>query len=95
VRGRKPKPVEVKRRYLPAAKTAWRQIVPRLAEVGMLDTVDAPALEALCVNVGLMRRAAAEMAKAPATVSGSHGKVKRNPLVDEFQIAQGAGQGGR
>lgn len=75
--------------YLPAqAKTAWKQIVPKLAEVGMLDTVDGPALEALCVNVGLMRRAAAEMASAPSTVAGSHGNVKRNPLFDEFQIAQ-------
>ena len=57
--------------YLPArAKTAWRQIVPRLAEVGMLDVVDGPALEALCINVGLMRRAAAELADAPATCRG-------------------------
>lgn len=84
MKGRKAKPVELKRRqgnpgrrplpepvliggraaprmpaYLPArAKATWRQIVLRLAEVGMLDAVDGPALEALCVNVGLMREAA-------------------------------------
>jgi hypothetical protein len=40
------------------------------------------------VNVGLMRRAAAELAHAPSLVPGSHGNTKRNPLFDEFQTAQ-------
>jgi P27 family predicted phage terminase small subunit len=54
----------------------------------MLDQVDGPALEALCMNVGIMREAAAELKHAPALVPGSHGNVKRNPLYDVFQAAQ-------
>jgi phage terminase small subunit len=95
MRGRKPKPVEVKRRegnpgrrplpepvliggraaprmpsHLPQrAKTAWRQIVPRLDEVGMLDRVDGPALEALCVQVAIMRQATAEIAELDSLVT--------------------------
>lgn len=76
--------------YLPdRAKAAWRQIVPRLAAVGMLDAVDGPALEALCVNVAIMREAAGELKGAPMLVPGSHGNVKRHPAFDVFQTAQG------
>lgn len=75
--------------YLPErAKTAWKQIVPRLADVGMLDAVDGPALEALTINIGLMRSAAAELKNAPTTVPGSHGNVKRHPAFDVFNTAQ-------
>jgi len=75
--------------YLPdGAKAAWRQIVPRLAAVGMLDAADGPALEALVMNVAIMRQAAGELDGAPMMVDGSHGNVKRNPLFDVFQTAQ-------
>lgn len=116
-RGRKPKPVEQKRRagnpgkrklpetvliggrvappmpaYLPSrAKTAWKQIVPALDEIGMLDKVDGPALEALCIEVGIMRQAAAELAKKRSlTTAGSQGQPVRHPLLDVLNQAQSA-----
>jgi len=116
-RGRKPKPVEQRRRegnpgkrklpdpvliggrqapkmpvYLPSrAKTAWRQIVPALNDIGMLDRVDGPALEALCIQIGVMREAAAGLAKAKKlTATGSQGQLVRHPLIDVLNQAQGA-----
>jgi P27 family predicted phage terminase small subunit len=117
MRGRKPKPVEVRRRegnpgrrplpepvliggraaprmpsYLPRrAKTAWRQIVPRLDEVGMLDRVDGPALEALCVQVAIMRQATAEIADLDSLVTlGSKGQPVPHPLLPVLASAQNA-----
>ena len=117
MKGRKPKPVEVRRRegnprkrplpepvliggraaprmpsYLPQqAKTAWRQIVPRLHEVGMLDRVDGPALEALCVQVGIMRQATEEIAALDGLVAtGSQGQPVAHPLLSVLTSAQNA-----
>lgn len=117
MRGRKPKPVEQKRRegnpgkrkledpvliggrrapampgYLPArAKTVWRQIVPKLNDIGMLDQVDGPALEALCIQVGIMRQATTELAKQKKlTTAGSQGQLVRHPLLDVINQSQSA-----
>lgn len=115
MQGRKPKPVEQRRRegnpgkrklpevtliggreaprmpsYLPSdAKVAWRQVVPALAEVGMLDAVDSAALEGLCLMVGTMRAASKGLAGGEMVVEGSQGQPVRNPLVDVLFKAQG------
>ncbi|MGI8800823.1 MAG: hypothetical protein ACR2KV_01420 [Solirubrobacteraceae bacterium] len=43
------------------AKKAWRETVPALTALEMLDRVDGPAVEALSVSIDLMRRAAGEL----------------------------------
>lgn len=75
--------------YLPAgAKTAWRQIVPTLDEIGMLDGVDSAGLEALCLCIHSMRQTARKLAKEQAIVEGSQGQPVRNPLWDVFFRSQ-------
>lgn len=76
--------------YLPSrAKTAWKQIVPALDEIGALDRIDGPALEALCIQVAIMREATAELKKAGRLLSkGSQGQPVRHPLIEVINSSQ-------
>lgn len=84
--GRKAPPMPA---YLPkSAKAAWRQVVPPLAKLGMLDAVDGIALEAFVLCVAAMRDAARELDRQGYTVEGSMGQPVRNPLLDVVMKAQ-------
>jgi P27 family predicted phage terminase small subunit len=114
VKGRKPKPAEVRRlegnpgkrpipetarigrlqapslpAHLPVpARRVWRQLVPPMADAGLVREVDGPALEALCMSVAVMRGAAAHLKGDDWLVSGSHGNVKRTPYFDIWLASQ-------
>ena len=107
MKGRKPKPVEVRRREgdsrkLPEpvlvggrpidapeppedlpdeARDAWGEVVPRLQEVGILDTVDRLALEAMCMQWARAKEAGRTIAREGVTALGSQGQIVEHPAL--------------
>lgn len=72
----------------PRAKGVWRQLIPRFAEIGMLDEVDGAALYGLCASVAMMQDAYEQLQKEPMLVEGSMGQPRPNPLIQIFRDAQ-------
>jgi P27 family predicted phage terminase small subunit len=108
IKGRKPKPVEVRRREgnprkhampeplqvggrvaeleppedLPEdGKDVWKQIVPRLAEVGVLDQVDTYAVEAMCTQWARAKQAGRIIAQQGHVTIGSTGQLVEHPAL--------------
>lgn len=105
--GRKPKPVEQRRREgnpgkrrlpepvlvggrglpqkprdLPAeAKSFWDQIVSRLAEVGLIDLVDRPALVLMSIQWARAEQARREIEEKGLFATGSEGQIVEHPAV--------------
>lgn len=117
MQGRKPKPVEVRRREgnpgkralpepvtvagrpvrvpeppesLPRdAREAWERIVPALADVGLLDEIDALALEAMCTQWARAKQAGRVIAEQGHVTLGSTGQLVEHPaLATERQAHQ-------
>jgi len=70
------------------AKAVWKQVVPELAEAGVLRSVDLIALEAFVSQVAVMREAQRGLRGASLLVKGSRGQPVRNPLLDVQAQAQ-------
>jgi P27 family predicted phage terminase small subunit len=108
MRGRKPKPPEIRRRegmaghrpipepvvvhgrpadleppdHLPeASKLFWREVVPVLGRVGILDGVDRPMLEMAAVPYARARQAGKVVAEQGHVTRGSAGQLAEHPLV--------------
>lgn len=62
------------------AKDEWVRVVVELERIGMLTRVDAPALEAYCDAVAMMRVARANIDANGIVTQGERGMV-RNPAV--------------
>ena len=63
------------------AQQEWRDIVPRLLEMGVLTRVDGKALAAYCVAYSLAMTAAATIEKKGVFVKGAYGELKESPAV--------------
>jgi P27 family predicted phage terminase small subunit len=68
--------------HLPkAAKEAWLQTVPTLAKVGLLDSVDVLALEAMCIQYARARQAGVIIAAQGPVTRGSTGQLREHPSI--------------
>jgi P27 family predicted phage terminase small subunit len=67
----------------PGARAAWDELAPELAEAGVLRTVDAPAFEALCLHLSVLRAAEVEWVEGGCelTVPGTKNATVPNPLL--------------
>ena len=63
------------------AQDVWNELVPVLASVGMLDGVDAVALEGLCVLVARARQAQEHVDHHGLLLISDKGKLSPNPMV--------------
>ncbi len=60
-----------------AARAEWQRLVPELDRQGLVAVVDQPILAAYCASVGVLERAATELADCDSiTVEGARGAVK-------------------
>jgi len=65
-----------------AARGVWDKLVPELDRQGIVAVVDQPTLSAYCVSVGVLERAAIELANCDSiTVEGAKGAVKAPQFV--------------
>ncbi len=65
-----------------AAAAEWRKLVPELDRQGVVAVVDQPILAAYCASVGVLERAATELANCDSiTVQGAKGLVKAPQFV--------------
>lgn len=115
IKGRKPKPVEVRRlegnprkhpmpeplhvggrligeleppEDLPEdGRKVWEQIVPRLAEVGIVDKVDTFALEAMCTQWARAKQASRIIADQGHVTLGSTGQLVEHPALQTERTA--------
>jgi P27 family predicted phage terminase small subunit len=71
------------------AKEAWNQIVPVLADAGILDVVDQMALEAMCVVWSRAKQARRVIAEDGPTSLGSTGQLVDHPAVATEKAAVG------
>lgn len=68
-------------RWLDAeGRREWKRVVPQLAELGILATVDRAMLADYCAAHSLAVRATREYQRAPLMTEGPHGPVP-NPLL--------------
>lgn len=116
MQGRKPKPVETRRRegnpgrrplpepvrvdgrtvsppeppdHLPEdARAAWDRIVPALCNIGLLDGIDAFALEAMCVQWARAQQAGRVVAEQGHITLGSTGQLVEHPALGIERQAQ-------
>lgn len=118
IRGRKPKPTEVKiregnpgKRPIPQpvivggradvaqmtvpsglqveGKKLWNEVVPYLAEVGMLDIVDRTALELMCVQYDRITQARRKIKREGVMIRGStHNTVQHPGLAIEREATR-------
>jgi P27 family predicted phage terminase small subunit len=58
-----------------AAAAVWREIVPELVEIGLVRSIDATALEALCDAVAMARTARAMIDAEGFVARGDRGSV--------------------
>lgn len=85
--GREPKPPPSRPRcpawLPPAAKAAWRRIVPELDRLGLLTTLDREKLANLCVAIGQWEEVTQTIAATGYMIRGRDGNAVRNPLLLE------------
>lgn len=68
--------------HLPAdAKEFWGESIQRLAEVGILDLVDGPALEMLAIQYARARQAARVVKEKGLFAHGAAGQIREAPWV--------------
>lgn len=68
--------------HLPAdAKEFWGESIQRLAEVGILDLVDGPALEMLAIQYARARQAGRVVAAEGHFAPGAAGQIKEHPAL--------------
>jgi P27 family predicted phage terminase small subunit len=63
------------------AKEYWRKLVPRLAQVGILDRVDIPALEAMAVAYDRMVKSRRVIDREGFFARGSQGQLVAHPAL--------------
>jgi len=70
-----------------AAQEAWDLIVPSLLEVGVVDGVDALALEAMCLAYWQMKEAEKLLKKDGILSTGSQGQLVEHPAAGTMRAA--------
>jgi P27 family predicted phage terminase small subunit len=70
------------------AREVWDALVPRMAEVGMVDGVDTFALEALCRSAAYMQEAARQIDAEGIVIEGRNGRRYSHPASRTFWTAQ-------
>lgn len=63
------------------AEDAWHAIVPPLERIGLLDGIDAIALEAMCVQYARAKQAGRIVAEQGPLTTGSTGQIVEHPAV--------------
>jgi P27 family predicted phage terminase small subunit len=63
------------------AKDLWRSVVPSLLEVGILDVVDLPAMEAMCTEWAYGKEASRIVAEKGVLSRGHAGQLREHPAV--------------
>jgi P27 family predicted phage terminase small subunit len=83
----RPEPADYKipRGRLPKdGQRLWRELAPKLTELGVLTEVDLPAFEMLCLHYALARQALDEIEGTGLTII-EEGKTKKNPAMQAFR----------
>ena len=62
----------------------WKELAPKLTELGVLTEVDLPAFEMLCLHYALARQALDEIDETGLTIF-EEGKTKKNPAMQAFR----------
>jgi P27 family predicted phage terminase small subunit len=65
----------------PDGRLAWNEVVPTLAEAGVLDRVDRLALEAMCAAWARAKQAQRLVASQGHFVRGSRGQLREHPSL--------------
>ena len=73
----------------PAAKKAWRRIVPHLDDIGVLHKIDREKLTLLATVIGQFEDITRSIADTGYTVPNREGHPVRNPLlIEQRQLAR-------
>ena len=64
-----------------AGKRAWNEIVPQLAEIGLLDRIDRLVLEAMCLHWARMKQAGKVISAQGHLVRGPGGSLREHPSL--------------
>ena len=65
----------------PEAQAAWDLIVPPLERIGLLDGIDAMALEAMCVQYARAKQARRIIDEQGLLTTGSTGQIVEHPAL--------------
>jgi len=65
----------------PDAKDLWRTVVPSLLEVGILDAVDLPAMEAMCTQWAYGKQASRVVSEKGVLARGASGQIMEHPAL--------------
>lgn len=63
------------------AKDLWREAIPAIWEIGVMDTIDMPALEIMCTAYGRVVQARRIIAKQGVLSRGSTGQLTEHPAL--------------
>lgn len=66
-------------------KKLWREVAPKLAELGLLTEVDMAALEMACNHYGLAREAMALIERMGLFVKDRDGQPRKNPALQLYR----------
>ncbi len=83
----KPGPTDAKmpRGVLPKyGQKLWRELAPKMIELGVLTDVDLAAFEMMCIHYALARQALDEVNLIGLTIE-EEGKTKKNPAMQAFR----------
>ena len=65
----------------PQGKVLWKQLAPALKKQGLLTPLRLPVFYGMCLAWGLVCDAAAVLQDEGYTVKGTHGTVKKHPVL--------------